>query len=161
MKNTKKILGKIALVLTIIFALLCIALWIKTLVQRGSDLLNDPGYDTFSKIRFFSRNVFQIITGVGLIIGSVFLLAKKAGFTKTVVVLTILHLVNFSVPLFSEIVYLSSEISFYVGYVENLIICVFLYLFVCVSIAALIITLCQIAKKEKTAKQNESTNPVD
>lgn len=161
MKKYQKIFGKIALVLTIIFALLCIILWIKTLVQLGSDLLNDPRYDTFSKIRFFSRNIFRIITGVGLIIGSVFLLAKKAGFTKTVVVLAILHLANFSVPLFSEIVYYSSQIGNYVGFVEYLLICVFLYLFVCVSIAALIITLCQITKKEKTAKQNESMDPVD
>lgn len=157
MKNTKNILGKIALILTIIFALLCIVLWIETLVQLGPD----HEYETFFKIRLFLRYIFRIITGVGLIIGSVFLLAKKASFTKTVVVLAILHLVNLSVPLFSEIVYYSSQISGYVGFVKYLLIYVFLYLFVCVSVVALIITLCQMSKKEKAAKQNASTNPID
>lgn len=161
MKNAKKILCKIALVLTIVFALLCIAQWVMMLIQHGPSVIHDPENSVFDKVRFFVLYLLKMITGIGLTAESVYLLAKRVSFTKTVLAITVLHLINFSVPLFSEIVYYSMNISSYVGFVASLLICIFLYLFVCVSIAVLIIALCQITKKEKAAKQNVSTTPVD
>ena len=161
MKNAKNILCKIALVLTIVFALLCIAQDVMSLIQQGPSVIHDPEISVFYKVSFFALRLLETITCIGLTTGSVHLLARRVSFTKTVLAITVLHLINFSVPLFGDIVSYSTTISVSVGFVASLLIGIFQYLFVCVSIAVLIIALCQITKKEKAAKQNISTTPVD